>query len=47
MVEVGRKEDRLKEYREKEPMTPAKEKTHEPTVVKREMPEKITEPGKK
>lgn len=25
-TEVGRKEDLLKEYREKEPMTPAKEK---------------------
>jgi hypothetical protein len=27
-------------------MTPAKEKQHEPTAVKREMTEKITEPGK-
>jgi hypothetical protein len=26
-------------------MTPAKEKEHEPTAVKREMTEKITEPG--
>jgi hypothetical protein len=26
-------------------MTPAKEKEHEPTAVKREMAEKITEPG--
>ena len=45
-TEVGRKDDPLKEYREKEPMTPAKEKEHEPTAVKREMTEKITEPGK-
>jgi hypothetical protein len=35
----------LKEYREKEPMTPAKIKEHEPTAVKREMTERITEPG--
>ena len=27
-------------------MTPAKIKEHEPTAVKREMTEKITEPGK-
>jgi hypothetical protein len=40
-----RKDDPLKEYREKEPMTPAKIKEHEPTAVKREMEEKITEPG--
>jgi hypothetical protein len=45
-TEVGRKDDPLKEYREKEPMTPAKEREHEPTAVKREMTEKITEPGK-
>src|SRR5919201_68122 len=45
-TEKKRKEDPLKEYREKEPMTPAKEKEHEPTAVKREMTEKITEPGK-
>jgi hypothetical protein len=31
--------------RKKEAMTPAKEKEHEPTAVKREMTEKITEPG--
>src|ERR671931_27147 len=40
-----RKKDPLKEYREKEPMTPAKIKEHEPTAVKREMTEKIVEPG--
>src|ERR687888_808920 len=45
-TEEKRKDDPLKEYREKEPMTPAKEKQHDPTAVKREMTEKITEPGK-
>jgi hypothetical protein len=40
-------EDPLTSYREKEPMTPAKIKEHEPTAVKREMTEKITEPGQK
>jgi hypothetical protein len=35
----------LTSYREKEPMTPAKIKEHEPTAVKREMTEKIVEPG--
>jgi hypothetical protein len=44
-TETKRKEDPLKEYREAEPMTPAKIKEHEPTAVKREMEEKITEPG--
>jgi 3-mercaptopyruvate sulfurtransferase SseA len=43
---VGRKDDPLTEYREKEPMTPAKIKEHEPTAVNREMTEKITEAGK-
>ena len=45
-TEIGRKEDPLKEYRDKEPMTPAKEAEHEPTAVHREMTEKITEGGK-
>jgi hypothetical protein len=45
-TETKRKDDPLKEYREKEPMTPAKIKEHEPTAVKREMEERITEPGK-
>jgi hypothetical protein len=45
-TETKRKDDPLKEYREAEPMTPAKVKEHEPTAVKREMDEKITEPGK-
>jgi hypothetical protein len=45
-TERGRKEDPLTEYKEKEAMTPAKIKEHEPTAVKREMTEKITEPGR-
>ncbi|HEX2067882.1 MAG TPA: hypothetical protein VHF08_04205 [Nitrososphaeraceae archaeon] len=40
-----RKKDPLKDYDEKEAMSPAKIKEHEPTAVKREMTEKITEPG--
>ena len=44
-TEIGRKDDPLSEYREKEAMTPAKIKSHEPTAVKREMTEKIVEPG--
>ena len=44
-TEVGRKDDPLTEYREKEPMTPAKIKEHEPTAVQREMTEKIAESG--
>jgi hypothetical protein len=32
----GRKKDPLKEYDEKEPMSPAKIKDHEPTAVKRD-----------
>ena len=34
-------EDPLTSYRDKEPMTPAKIKEHEPTAVKREMTEKM------
>ena len=37
--------DPLTEYESKEPMAPAKIQEHEPTAVKREMTEKITEPG--
>ena len=45
-TEVGRKEDPLTEYREKEAMTPAKIKEHEPTAVKRDpSDQKIVEPG--
>ena len=42
---AGQKEDPLTSYRDKEPMTPAKIKEHEPTAVKREMTERIAEPG--
>jgi hypothetical protein len=45
-TEIGRKDDPLTEYREKEPMTPAKIKEHEPTAVKREMTEDIVDSGK-
>jgi hypothetical protein len=44
-TEAGRKEDPLTSYTEKEPMTPAKIKEHEPTAVKREMAERIVEPS--
>src|SRR4051812_46248232 len=44
-TEAGRKDDPLTENRDKEPMTPAKIKEHEPTAVKREMSEKISESG--
>jgi|SRR5919199_244447 hypothetical protein len=44
-TEIGRKDDPLTEYREKEPMTPAKMKEHEPTAVKRDMSEKISDSG--
>ncbi|HEU4446184.1 MAG TPA: hypothetical protein VFR94_16045 [Nitrososphaeraceae archaeon] len=45
-TETAIKDDPLTTYREKEPMTPAKIKEHEPTAVKRGMTEKITESGK-
>src|ERR687884_510411 len=46
-TEVGRKDDPLTEYREREPMTPAKIKEHEPTAVRRDPSElNIVEPGK-
>jgi hypothetical protein len=46
-TEIGRKDDPLTEYREKEPMTPAKIKQHEPTAVRRDPSElNIIEPGK-
>ena len=45
-TEIGRKDDPLVEYRRNEPMTPAKIKEHEPTVVKRDpSDQKITEQG--
>jgi hypothetical protein len=45
LASEARKDDPLTSYREKEPMTPAKIKEHEPTAVKRDMTEKIVEPG--
>ena len=42
---AGQKVYPLTSYREKEPMTPAKIKEHEPTAVKREMTEKIGQTG--
>jgi hypothetical protein len=45
-TQVGRKDDPLTEYREKEAMTPAKEKEHDPTTVRRDpSDQKIVEPG--
>jgi hypothetical protein len=37
--------DPTREYDEKEPMSPAKIREHEPTAVNREMTERIVEPG--
>jgi hypothetical protein len=39
--------DFTREYQDKEPMSPDKIKEHEPTAVKREMTEKITQGGKR
>jgi hypothetical protein len=44
-TKTDRKKDPTKEYDEKEPMSPAKIKEHEPTAVKREMTENISESG--
>ncbi len=45
-TEVERGDDPLTEYREKEAMTPAKIKEHEPTAVKRDPSDQIiTQPG--
>ena len=45
-TEAGRKDDPLTSYRDKEPMSPAKIKEHEPTAVKRDpSDQKIVEPG--
>lgn len=44
-TEKGKREDPTKEYREKEPMIPAKIQEYEPTAVKREMTEEIVEKG--
>ena len=45
-TDIGRKDDPLKEYRQNEPMAPAKIKEHEPTAIKRDpSDQKITEQG--
>jgi hypothetical protein len=45
-TKTDRKKDPLKEYDEKEAMSPAKIKEHEPTAVKRDpSDQKIVEPG--
>ncbi len=45
-TEIGRGDDPLKEYREKEPMTPAKINEGEPTAVKRDpSDQRITSEG--
>ena len=43
---VSTKSDSTKQYETREPMSPAKIKEHEPTAVKREMTEKITQGAK-
>ena len=46
-TDTGRSEDPLTEYKDKEAMTPAKIKEHEPTAVKRDPNDQIiTEPGR-
>jgi hypothetical protein len=42
---ANRYKDPTREYDEKVPMSPAKIREHEPTAVKREMTERIVEPG--
>jgi hypothetical protein len=45
-TKADRKKDPTKEYNEKEPMSPAKIKEHEPTAVKRDSSDQtIVEPG--
>ena len=44
-AKAGQKDDPLTSYSDKEPITPAKIKEHELTAVKREMTERIVEPG--
>jgi general stress protein YciG len=46
-TKVSSKSDSIREYEAREPMSPAKIKEHEPTAVKREMTEKITQGGKR
>ncbi len=44
---MSTKGDSTREYETREPMSPAKIKEQEPTAVKREMTEKITQGGKR
>ena len=44
-MQVAESTDPVTGYESSEPMIPAKIKEHEPTAVKREMTERITEPG--
>jgi hypothetical protein len=46
-TKVSTKSDPTREFEAREPMSPDKIKEHEPTAVKREMTEKITEGGKR
>ncbi len=45
-TEIDRKDDPLTEYREKQPMTPAQMKEHEPTAVDDPSELNIVESGK-
>jgi hypothetical protein len=45
-TKVSTQSDPTREYEAREPMSPAKIKEHEPTAVRREMTEKITQGGK-
>jgi hypothetical protein len=45
-TKISSQTDSTSEYQDKEPMSPAKLKEHEPTAVKRKMTEKIIEGGK-
>lgn len=46
-TKVSTKGDSTREYETREPMSPAKIKEHEPTAVRREMSENITQGGKR
>jgi hypothetical protein len=46
-TKVSTKGDSTREYETREPMSPSKIKEHEPTAVKREMTENITQGGKR
>jgi hypothetical protein len=45
-TKISSQTDSTSEHQDKEPMSPAKLKEHEPTAVKRKMTEKIIEGGK-